>query len=304
MGILVVGSIALDSVKTPFGEAQEALGGSALFFSAAASFFSPVSLIGVVGQDFPKGEIEFLRDRGVDLSGLEVASGQTFRWCGSYEGDMNEARTHSTCLNVFQEFKPKLSDDHARAEFVFLANIDPQLQQDVISKVKGPRAIGCDTMNFWITGKREELRRTLSLVDIMFINDAEARMLAGVPNLIKAARTIREMGPKIVVIKKGEHGSLLFTEHSVFAVPAYPLEEVCDPTGAGDSFAGGFMGYVAAQGKLDEATLRRAMIYGSVMASFNVEKFSLERLRTLKREEIEARFQEFRRLTHVEEFTT
>jgi len=303
MGILVVGSIALDSVKTPFGEAREALGGSALFFSAAASFFSPVSLIGVVGRDFPRAEIEFLEKRGVDLSGLEVVPGQTFRWCGSYEYDMNEARTHRTCLNVFQDFKPKLSEAHARSEFVFLANIDPVLQQDVIAKVREPKAIGCDTMNFWINGKREELLKTLSLVDIMFINDAEARMLAGVPNLIKAARAIRKLGPKILVVKKGEHGSLLFTDHSVFAVPAYPLEDVYDPTGAGDSFAGGFMGYVAAMGRWDEATLRRAMIYGSVMASFNVEKFSMERLKTLTKAEIETRFKEFRRLTHVDEFT-
>jgi sugar/nucleoside kinase (ribokinase family) len=301
MGILVVGSIALDSVKTPFGEAREALGGSALFFSSAASFFTQVSLVGVVGQDFPRGEIEFLARRGVDLSGLEVMPGQTFRWCGSYEYDMNEAKTHSTCLNVFQEFRPKLSPQHAGAEFLFLANIDPVLQRDVIGKVTKPKAIGCDTMNFWIQGKRDELLKTLALVDIMFINDAEARMLAGVPNLIKAAKAIRALGPKILVIKKGEHGSMLFTDHTVFAVPAYPLEDVFDPTGAGDSFAGGFMGYLASKGKVEEETLRRAMIYGSVMASFNVEKFSMDRLKTLTKAEIEARFKDFRKLSHVEE---
>ncbi|HBE73876.1 MAG TPA: sugar kinase [candidate division Zixibacteria bacterium] len=301
MGILVVGSIALDSVKTPFGEAKETLGGSALFFSSAASFFTGVSLVGVVGEDFPKGEIEFLAKRGVDLSGLEVAVGRTFRWCGSYEYDMNEARTHSTCLNVFQEFRPKLSPAHAAAEFLFLGNIDPVLQRDVISKVANPKAIGCDTMNFWIQGKREELLKTLAGVDIMFINDAEARMLAGVPNLIKAARAIRELGPRILVIKKGEHGSMLFTDHTVFAVPAYPLEDVFDPTGAGDSFAGGFMGYLASRGKVEEEVLRRAMIYGSVMASFNVEKFSMDRLKTLTKAEIESRFKEFRKLSHVEE---
>ncbi len=297
----MVGSVALDSVKTPFGETQEALGGSALFFSSAASFFTRVSLVGVVGSDFPRKEIDFLEKRGVDLSGLEVADGQTFRWCGSYEYDMNEAKTHSTCLNVFQEFRPKLSAEHAKAEFLFLANIDPELQRDVIGKVERPRAIGCDTMNFWIQGKREELLRTLAGVDIMFINDAEARMLAGVPNLVKAARRIREMGPKILIIKKGEHGSMLFTDHTVFIVPAYPLEDVFDPTGAGDSFAGGFMGYVASRGRLDEDTLRRAMIYGSVMASFNVEKFSMDRLKTLTKAEIESRFKEFRKLSHVEE---
>ena len=303
MSILVVGSIALDSVKTPFGEAKEALGGSALFFSSAASFFTQVSLVGVVGEDFPKGEIEFLAKRGVDLSGLEVAKGQTFRWSGSYEYDMNEAQTHATCLNVFQGFSPKLSPAHAKAEFLFLANIDPVLQQDVIAKVARPTAIGCDTMNFWITGKREELLKTLAKVDIMFINDAEARMLAGVPNLVKAARAIMRLGPRILVIKKGEHGSMLFTDHTVFAVPAYPLEDVFDPTGAGDSFAGGFMGYLASRGRVEEETLRRAMVYGSVMASFNVEKFSMERLKTLTKAEIEARFKEFRKLTHVEELT-
>lgn len=301
MGILVVGSIALDSVKTPFGEAREALGGSALFFSSSASFFTKVSLVGVVGRDFPRGEIDFLAKRGVDLSGLEVAEGETFRWCGSYEYDMNEARTHSTCLNVFQEFRPKLSPEHARAEFLFLGNIDPVLQRDVIGKVEKPRAIGCDTMNFWIQGKRDELLKTLGRVDVMFINDAEARMLAGVPNLVKAARKIREMGPEILVIKKGEHGSMLFTDHTVFAVPAYPLEDVFDPTGAGDSFAGGFMGYLASRGKVEEDVLRRAMVYGSVMASFNVEKFSMDRLKTLTEAEIETRFKEFRKLSHVEE---
>lgn len=302
MSITVVGSIALDSVKTPFGEAKEALGGSALYFSSAASFFTQVSLVGVIGEDFPKGDIEFLAKRGVDLSGLEVTKGQTFRWSGSYEYDMNEAKTHATHLNVFETFHPKLKENHEQAEYLFLANIHPVLQREVIGKVKKPKAIGCDTMNFWIQGSREELLKTIKMVDIMFINDAEARMLAGVPNLIKAAAAIRAMGPKILVVKKGEHGAMLFTDHTVFAIPAYPLEDVFDPTGAGDSFAGGFMGYLASNGEISDRNLRRAMIYGSVMASFNVEKFSMERLKTLTKDEIEQRFKSFKKLSHFEEF--
>ncbi|MBU1355010.1 MAG: sugar kinase [Candidatus Edwardsbacteria bacterium] len=301
MAMLVVGSIALDSVKTPFGEAKEALGGSALYFSSAASFFTQVSLVGVVGEDFPRDNIEFLAKRGVDLSGLEVVKGKTFRWAGSYEHDMNEAKTHATDLNVFEGFRPKLKPEHENTEFLFLANIDPILQQDVIAKVKGPKAIGCDTMNFWIGGKRDELLKTIKKVDIMFINDAEARQLAGVPNLFKAAKAIREMGPKILVIKKGEHGAMLLTDNTVFSVPAYPLEDVFDPTGAGDSFAGGFMGYLSSKGEINDYNLRRAMVYGSVMASFNVESFSMERLKTLTREEIEKRFKEFKKLSHFEE---
>ncbi|MDP2807087.1 MAG: PfkB family carbohydrate kinase [bacterium] len=301
MSITVVGSIALDSVKTPFGEAKEVLGGSALYFSSAASFFTKVSLVGVIGEDFPKGDIEFLSKRGVDLSGLEMAKGQTFRWAGSYEYDMNEAKTHATHLNVFETFHPKLSEAHQNAEFLFLGNIHPALQREVIGKVKKPLAIGCDTMNFWIQGSREELLKTIKLVDIMFINDAEARMLAGAPNLIKAAKAVREMGPKILVIKKGEHGAMLFSGQTVFSVPAFPMEDVFDPTGAGDSFAGGFMGYLAAKGQFSDQVLRRAMIYGSVMASFNVEKFSMERLKTLTKDEIEQRFKEFKKLSHYEE---
>jgi sugar/nucleoside kinase (ribokinase family) len=302
MSILVVGSIALDSVKTPFGEAKEALGGSALYFSSAASFFTQVSLVGVVGDDFPRGDIEFLSQRGVDLSGLEVVPGKTFRWAGSYQYDMNEAKTHATDLNVFEGFSPKLRPEHQQADFLFLANIDPVLQQDVIAKVQKPRAIGCDTMNFWISGKKDELLKTLKKVNIMFINDAEARQLSGVPNLIKAAKAVREMGPQILVIKKGEHGAMLFADHTVFSVPAFPLEDVFDPTGAGDSFAGGFMGYLASKGEVSDRNLRRAMIYGSVMASFNVEKFSMDRMKTLTRDEIEQRFKEFKKLSHYEEF--
>lgn len=297
MSIVVVGSVALDSVQTPYGRRTEALGGSALYFSAAASFFTPVSLIGVVGPDFPRADIRFLARRGVDLSGLEVAAGQTFRWAGSYNGDMNEATTHDTRLNVFQTFRPRLDARHRAAEFVFLANIDPELQRDVIAKAGRPRAVGCDTMNFWIAGKRAELLKTLKHVDIMFINDAEARMLSGQANLVRAAEAIRRMGPQALVVKKGEHGAMLFSRWGVFAIPALPLATVVDPTGAGDSFAGGFMGYLASQGRVTDAVLRKAMVYGSVMASFNVEKFSMDRLKTLTRPEIARRVAQFRRLS-------
>lgn len=304
MSLLVVGSIALDSVKTPFGEARETLGGSATYFSASASFFSRVQLVGVVGEDFPHGELGFLEARGVDLAGLEKVAGKTFRWEGKYEYDLNEAHTLSTCLNVFEGFRPRLPEDYRKAECVFLANIDPELQQEVLEQVECARVVGCDTMNFWIKGKNPELLETLEDVDVLFLNDGEARELAREPNLIKAARIIRALGPKILVIKKGEHGALLFSPEGFFSVPAYPLEEVYDPTGAGDSFAGGFMGHVAQQGELSDQTIRRAMVYGSVMASFCVEKFSVERLKTLTREEINGRFRAFKRMCHFEELET
>jgi len=300
MSIVVVGSIALDSVKTPYGEKKEALGGSALYFSSAASFFTKVSLVGVIGQDFPRGDIAFLARRGVDLSGLETAKGQTFRWSGSYQGDMNQAQTHDTRLNVFEQFHPKLGPAHRKIPHVFLANIHPSLQREVIAEMGTPKAIGCDTMNFWITSARSELLKTIRLVDIMFLNDAEVRQLSGETNLVRAAAAIRRMGPKVLVIKKGEHGAMLFSKYGVFAIPALPLEKVFDPTGAGDSFAGGFMGYLASQGRISDAILRRAMVYGSVMASFNVEKFSLDRLKTLKKSEITARYKQFKELTRFE----
>jgi sugar/nucleoside kinase (ribokinase family) len=300
VSIVVVGSIALDTVRTPHGERKEALGGSALYFSAAASFFTTVSLIGVIGEDFPTGDIRFLARRGVDLSGLETAKGRTFRWSGSYQGDMNQARTHDTRLNVFEQFHPKLGPAHRKIPHLFLANIHPALQREVIAGMGAPRAIGCDTMNFWITGARAELVRTMRLVDIMFLNDAEARMLSGQSNLVTAAKAIRAMGPSTLVVKKGEHGAMLFSKFGVFAMPARPMENVVDPTGAGDSFAGGFMGYLASQGRISGAVLRRAMVYGSVMASFNVEKFSLDRLKTLTKREIEGRYREFKQLVRFD----
>ena len=301
MAILVVGSVALDSVKTPFGERKDALGGSATFFSYSASFFHPVNLVGVVGEDFPREHIELLNGRSINTEGLRIIpGGETFRWDGYYDYDLNEAHTLSTCLNVFETFQPELPESYRDSEYVFLANIDPELQIHVLEQVRGPKLRVCDTMNFWIEGKRDKLIELLGKVDIITLNDGEARQLTEDPNLVKAAQKIISWGPKYVVIKKGEHGALLFSEESVFSAPALPLEEIYDPTGAGDTFAGGFVGYLAREGTLDAATLRRAMIYGSVMASFNVEDFSLERLKRLKAGEIETRYKQFVELVKFE----
>ncbi len=297
MSMLVVGSVALDSVATPFGEVKEALGGSACYFSTSASFFSEVQLVAVIGDDFPEEHVNFLAGRNIDLSGLQRSHGETFRWEGRYEYDLNEAQTLDTRLNVFEQFRPQLSETHREAEFVFLANIDPELQLEVLQQVKKPQLVACDTMNFWIAGKRDALIRTLAHVDILIINEAEVRQLADEPNLIKAAETVRRFGPKILVVKRGEYGVLMFTEHSVFAAPAYPLEAVFDPTGAGDTFAGGFFGYLASTRNWDDAGLRRATVFGTVMASFTVEKFSLERLKTLDHIEIEGRYKHLRAMT-------
>ena len=301
MSLLVVGSVAFDSVKTPFGEAEEVLGGSATYFSVAASFFAPIALVAVVGEDFPQKEIDFLKSRKIDLTGLERAKGKTFRWKGEYGFQLNEAKTLDTQLNVFQSFWPKLPDKHKAIDIVFLANIDPDLQREVLLQVNRPRLVACDTMNFWISGKKDALLKTLKLVDILIINDGEARQLSGEFNLVKAARIVQAMGPKILIIKRGEHGSLLFSKKSIFHAPAYPVENVFDPTGAGDSFAGGFMGYLAKTRKFDDANVRRAMIMGSVLASFDVEDFSLNRFRKLKYPEIVSRFRAFKHLTHFED---
>jgi sugar/nucleoside kinase (ribokinase family) len=300
MSLLVVGSVAFDSVRTPFGEVEEVLGGSATYFSASASFFTPVSLVAVVGEDFPSDMLDFLRARKVQLEGLERRPGRTFRWRGEYGFQLNEARTLETQLNVFQEFRPRLPEGYKKASYVFLANIDPDLQADVLRQVERPKMVAADTMNFWIEGKREALLRTLKEVDILIINDGEARELAREANLVRAARAILSFGPKTIIIKRGEYGALMFNGRAVFAAPAYPLETVFDPTGAGDSFAGGFMGYLAKNGSLTEASIRQAVIYGSVMASFNVESFSLDRLKTLRSDEVEARYRAFRDLTHFE----
>ena len=298
--ILVVGSVAYDTVETPFGRAERVLGGSASFFSVAASFFVPVSLVGVVGRDFGEEQLAAFRGRPIDLAGLERTEGDTFHWQGKYSYDLNSRETICTELNVFEFFKPRIPESYRRCSHVFLGNIDPLLQREVLDQVARPRVVACDTMNFWISGKPEELRRTLERVDVLLINDAEARQLSGEWNIVKAARAIRAMGPRTLVLKKGEHGVLMFSDHGSFAAPAYPLEQVFDPTGAGDTFAGGFLGYLAASGGEGDAALRRAVVMGSTLASFCVEAFSLDRLLRLTRAEIEERFRLFRGLTQFE----
>lgn len=300
MDILVIGSVAFDSVETPFGRGDDVLGGSATYFSTSASFFTGVQLVAVVGDDFPEEPKEFLSSRGVDLAGLQTRPGETFRWKGRYGYDLSEAQTLETHLNVFETFHPQLPESYRKAEYVFLANIDPELQLEVLNQVERPKLIACDTMNFWIEGKREALVRTLGHVDILVINEAEVRQLADEANLVKASRAVLAMGPKTLVVKRGEYGVLVFTEHSIFSAPAYPLEEVFDPTGAGDTFAGGFMGYLAATNNLSDETIRKATVFGSVMASFTVEDFSLNRLRKLSWSEVEERFRRFQALTAFE----
>jgi len=297
MEILVVGSVAFDSVETPFGKGDDVLGGSATYFSTAASFFTGVRLVAVVGEDFPAEHRDFLAGRNIDLAGLQVAPGRTFRWKGRYGFDLNEAQTLETHLNVFEGFQPQLPESFRDSEVVFLANIDPELQREVVRQVRRPRLIACDTMNFWIGGKREALIQTLAEVDILVINEGETRQLAGEANLVKAARAILGLGPKTLVVKRGEYGVLVFTAHSIFSAPAYPLEEVFDPTGAGDTFAGGFIGHLAATGDFSEQGVRKATVFGSVMASFTVEDFSLDRLRRGTWPEIEERFRKFQALT-------
>ncbi|MSS73265.1 MAG: sugar kinase [Candidatus Latescibacteria bacterium] len=301
MSVLVVGSIALDTVKTPFGEATDAVGGSGVYFAAGASFFTPVNVVGVVGQDFPMHSLDFLKARGVDLHGLSVKPGKTFRWSGVYGFDLNVRETLDTQLNAFATFKPSIPDVYRKTDYVFLANIDPELQLDVLRQVERPRLVVCDTMDFWIEGKRDALLRTLQEVDVLILNDAETRELAEEADLIKAARRVLTMGPKTVVVKKGEHGALLISSDAFFAAPAFPTESVFDPTGAGDSFAGGFVGHLARTGDLSHETMRQAVIYGSVIASFNVERFSMERLKSLSQEEIRERFRAFQKITHFDE---
>ena len=301
MAILVVGSVAYDTVETPFGTAKRVLGGSASFFAVAASFFVPVNLVAVVGEDFGESELAAFAGRGIDLEGLERAPGLTFHWQGRYSYDLNSRDTVCTDLNVFEAFQPKIPPRYRQSENVFLGNIDPELQRRVLDQVEQPRLVACDTMNFWITGKPEELRRTLERVDVLLLNDAEARQLSGEWNLVKAARAIRALGPRTLVVKKGEHGVLMFGDQGSFAAPAYPLEEVFDPTGAGDTFAGGFVGYLAAAETLDDGALRRAVVMGSTMASFCVEAFSLDRLLRLQRAEIDERYRLFKKLTHFED---
>jgi sugar/nucleoside kinase (ribokinase family) len=299
--LLVVGSVALDTVRTPFGEATEVLGGSATYFSVSASYFTAVNLIAVVGEDFPEQHIKFLKGRNIDLAGLERRPGSTFRWKGEYTYQLNEAHTLDTRLNVFETFRPKIPESYRSPDLLFLGNIDPDLQLEVLRQVKRPSLVACDTMNFWIEGKPDALWRMLKEVDVLIINDGEARLLGRDSNLVQVAKTILSKGPKHLIIKRGEYGVLMFTRDHVFGAPAFPLEQVKDPTGAGDTFAGGFMGYLAATGNQSEASVRQAIVFGSVMASFTVEAFSLDRLRILDYKEIEARFREFKRLTHFED---
>jgi sugar/nucleoside kinase (ribokinase family) len=301
MSLLAVGSVALDSLETPFGRREDVLGGSASYFSVCASFFGPTRMVAVVGEDFPEEHVRFFASRGIDLAGLTRQAGRTFRWKGRYEFDLNTAHTLDTQLNVFAQFRPELPAHYRDSEYVFLGNIDPDLQRTVLDQVRAPRFVACDTMNFWITSKRESLLKTLKRVDLLFVNDAEARQLAEEHNVVKAAQRILSFGPRAVVVKRGEYGALFFSGDEVFAASAYPLPAVFDPTGAGDSFAGGFMGYVAKCRREDHGTLRRAIVLGSVLASFTVEQFSLERLRTLRSDEIRSRFSEARQLAHFDD---
>ncbi len=296
MSLLVVGSVALDTVETPFGRAEDALGGSATYFTAAASCFHRVQLVGVVGADFPKGGVDFLESRNADLSGLTRLPGRSFRWSGVYSFDLNSRDTLETELGVFADFKPVIPESFRDAEWVFLGNIDPRLQLDVLDQVRNPRLIACDTMNFWIDGQRDALMELLTRVDMLLLNDSEARELSGDHNVSRAARWIQARGPRYVIVKKGEHGAVLFTPNSVFFAPGYPLEEVFDPTGAGDAFAGGLMGSLAQSGGFEDADLRRAVVYGSAMGSFAVERFSVERFESLRNHEIEERVRQFREM--------
>lgn len=299
--VLVVGSVALDSVETPFGRREDVVGGSATYFSVAASFFTRVELVAVVGEDFDEEHVEYLRSRSIGTSGLVRAAGRTFRWKGNYGFDLNTANTLDTQLNVFETFSPDIAPELRTTPHVFLANIDPDLQWRVLQQMERPRVVAADTMNFWITGKNQELRRTLSKVDLLMINDAEARMLSGEHNIVKAARAIIGMGPKRLVIKRGEYGALLFDGDRVFTAPGFPLPALFDPTGAGDSFAGGLMGYLSRAPEFDARIFRQATIVGSVMASFAVESFSIERLKTLALPEITQRYKEFQQLVHFDD---
>lgn len=301
--ILAVGSVAFDSIKNPFGEANRVVGGSATYFSVAASFFTEVRLVAVVGEDFAEQDARVFKGRSIDLEGLQRVPGETFRWKGEYGFDMDSRETIYTKLNVFEQFEPVIPEAYRSSPLVFLGNIHPRLQLDVLDQVKEPKLVAADTMNYWIEGTPDELRKVLKRIDILIINDSEARELSGEANLVKAARALKAMGPCTVVIKRGENGVLTTCtgEAEFFAAPAMPLEEVFDPTGAGDTFAGGFMGSLAAAGKLDDAALARAIIYGQTVASFSVQEFSLDRLLRLTQGEIKERFRHFKRLTHFDE---
>jgi sugar/nucleoside kinase (ribokinase family) len=307
--ILTVGSLAFDSIRTPVGNVDAVLGGSVNYFSIAASFYTPVEIVGVVGEDFPQTHLHWLSQRKIDVSGIQVAKGKTFHWVGSYDQNLNEAQTLSTALNVFEFFDPRLTEQQKSSPYVFLANIDPVLQQSVLDQVKSPSLIACDSMNFWITGKPEELQKTLKRVDILSLNEGESYLLSGEKNILRAAEKIQRMGPSVVIIKRGEYGAILFTSTGVFLTPAFPVDAVVDPTGAGDSFAGAFMGFLA-QSKVDRSLaqsnpqkwnelLRKAVLAGCVMASFTVEDFSCHRLMKLEPAEFFKRQNDFLKMTTI-----
>lgn len=300
MSILVVGSVAYDTVETPSGRADDALGGSATFFATAASLFTSTRLVAVVGEDFREQDLDFLRTRRADLAGVRREAGRTFRWGGRYHASMNHRDTLFTELNVFESFSPEIPTAWRDSEYVFLGNIAPELQLRVLEQVRSPRFVACDTMNFWIQGQRDAVVHLLSRVDALIINDEEALMLSGAHTVIAAAARIQQMGPKTVIIKRGEHGALMFNNGDTFYTPAYPLEVVVDPTGAGDTFAGGFMGWLASTGDLSGASMRRAVVTGTLMASFSVEGFSVDRLKTVDRDQLLARYRELATLTRFE----
>jgi sugar/nucleoside kinase (ribokinase family) len=300
MALLVVGSVALDTVETPFGRIDDALGGSAVFFACAASLLVPVQIVGVVGRDYPMDALKRLAARGIDLAGITVADGESFRWSGNYAFDMSTRETLETRLGVFANFKPQIPAAFRSSEYVFLGNIDPELQLEVLTQVTKPKFVACDTMNYWIQGKRTALLKLLEHVDCLMVNDSEIRELSGDWHIHRAARWVIERGPKYVVIKQGEHGAVLVGEGKVFYVPAFPLEDVFDPTGAGDAFAGGFMAHVAKAGTITDRVLRLAMVYGSAMGSFAVERFSVQRFDEIGAAEVVARVQAYRDLVHFE----
>jgi len=303
MSVLVVGSVAFDSIETPFGARREIVGGAATYFSLAASYFTKVGIVAAVGDDFRDDHLALLNRRGIDLSGLERAKGETFRWAGRYHFDLNTRDTLDTRLGVFADFKPKVPERLRKPGSLFLANIDPDLQHDVLTQVERPALVGCDTMNFWIEGKLDSLKRTLKKVDVLVINDGESRQLAGEPNLVRAAGAIRSMGPTTLIVKRGEFGAAAFSNSGIFAIPALLLDSVVDPTGAGDSFAGGFMGYLAKHAErkaIDDVMMRRAIAMGSVMASFCVQSFGVEGLLDLDPARIQQRYDDFRALSHID----
>ncbi len=303
MSILIVGSLAFDDIETPFGSSLNTLGGSSTYIALSASYFTDkIEMVGVVGSDFEESHFELLHSRSIDTRGVQkIEDGKTFRWAGRYHYDMNTRDTLDTQLNVFADFDPVVPAEYRNAEFVCLGNIDPKLQLKVLGQISKPKLVILDTMNFWIESKLEELKKTLQHVDIFILNDSEARLLSGDPNLVKSARIIREMGPKTLIIKKGEHGALLFTDNGIFAAPAFPLESIYDPTGAGDTFAGGFIGHLSRCETITDVEMRRAVLYGSAMASFCVEKFGTEKIAALTLLEIEDRYQSFRELSRIDE---